>query len=60
VEESDFKKAYSLLFEENLGSVAKQKIESVAAPKKTLAPNKGKWGISPNHSQKNWGHRQYD
>ena len=45
VEESDFKEAPPILFGENFGSVAKQKIEAAAALKKTLAPDKGKWSF---------------
>jgi len=42
VEESDFKEALPLLFGENFGLVAKQRIKVAAALKKTLAPNKGR------------------
>ena len=54
VEESDFKEAPPMLFGENFGSVAKQRIEAAAALKKTLAPGKGKWGFRGSHPQKNW------
>jgi len=57
VEKSDFKEAPPLLFGENFGSVAKQRIEVAAALKKTLAPNKGRWGIRPSHPQKNWSRK---
>ena len=55
IEESDFKEAPAMLFGENFGVVAKQRIEAAAALKKTLATDKGKQGFWQSHPQKNWG-----
>ena len=55
VEESDFKEAPPMLFGENFGVLAKQRIEAAAALKKTLATDKGKRGFLQSHPQKNWG-----
>ena len=55
VEESDFKEAPPMLFGENFGVLAKQRIEAAAALKKILATDKGKWGFRQSHPQKNWG-----
>ena len=40
VEESDFKGPAPMLFGENFGTIAKQRLEAAAALKKTLAPSK--------------------
>ena len=55
VEKSDFKDAPPMLFSENFGVLAKQRIEAAAALKKTLATDKGKRCFRQNHPQKNWG-----
>ena len=44
-----------MLFGENFGVLAKQRIEAAAALKKTLATDKGKRGFWQSHPQKNWG-----
>ena len=44
-----------MLFGENFGVLAKQRIEAAAALKKTLATDKGKRGFRQSHPQKNWG-----
>ena len=55
VAESDFMEAAPMLFGENFGTIAKQRLEAAAALKKTLAPNKWKQGFRQSHPQQNWG-----
>ena len=55
VEESDFKETPPMLFSENFGVLAKQRIEAAAALKKTLATDKEKQGFRQSHPQMNWG-----
>ena len=45
-----------MLFAENFGVLAKQRIEAAAALKKILVTDKRKWGFRQSHPQKNWGH----
>lgn len=51
VEESDFKDAASMLFGDNFGAIAKQRLEAAAALKKTLAPGKWKQGSHPQQNR---------
>ena len=55
VEESDFKNAAPMLFGDDFGAIAKQRLEAAAALKKTLAPSKWKQGFRQSHPHQNWG-----
>ena len=59
IEESDFKEAPAMLFGENFGVLAKQRIDAAAALKKILVIKKGKRGFWQSHLQKNWGQGGY-
>lgn len=55
VEDIDFKEAPPLLFGENFGTLAKERIEAAAALTKTLGLDKSRQGFQKSHPQRNRG-----
>ena len=55
VEDVDFKDAPPLLFGENFGTLAKERIEAAAALTKTLGLEKSRQDFQKSHPQKKWG-----
>ena len=56
MEDVDFKKAPPFLFGENFGTLARERIEAVAALTKTFGIDKSRQGFQKSHPQGNWSH----